>query len=145
MAIFGVCKWCAIEGFACMCKEKYPRITACVIVVSHNRFQPRMSCCWVFSPLELDYVLHTDFLWIGMTQQTNSTLGTSKQALTQVINNPGMRACIVVVCHNKFKPAMIWNWFVLLLDLHCVSHTDFLRMGMTARTHISNWELHHKL
>ena len=51
--------------------------------------------------LEFDYVLHTDFFRMGMTEETNSNLGASTQALTKTINNSGITACVVVVCHNK--------------------------------------------
>ena len=44
-----------------------------------------------------------------MTKETNSKLGVSTPALTQIISNPGIRAYIVVDCHNKFQFKISWN------------------------------------
>ena len=52
---------------------------------------------------ELDSVSHTYFLQMGMTEKTNLKLGASTQALIQMMNNPSIRVCVVVFCHNKFE------------------------------------------
>ena len=92
-------------------------------------------------------MIHTDFRRFEMTEETNLQL--RAHALTQTTNMflthriwcewekyPGIRACVIVVCHNKFYPTMSWSWFLSLLEFNNILYTDFVRMGMTQETNL---------
>ena len=63
-----------------------------------------MSWSWFLSLFNLDYVSHTDFLRMGMTEGTNLKLGASTQALTQIKFDVGWLRVVI----NMFLTDRIW-------------------------------------